>query len=185
MEALAERRILEPRTVDEFLDAYEDVEGHYEFVGGKARNMVVGVTSSHHQVASMLTYQLTTALLETHTVGQEGFGVQVGENLLYPDVLVTASDLPGDGRTTSEPLLVGEVLSTSTLFHDFNPKMAAYTSLPSLAHYVILAQDKPGAWVWTRDDEGMFGDPVVLKSKDDMIKLSAFELEIPLSLIYR
>ena len=61
----------------------------------------------------------------------------------YPDVVVTCE--PVEARTTSlsAPSLIAEVLSPGTRHTDLTDKLWAYTSLPSLQHYLIV---DPEAW---------------------------------------
>jgi Uma2 family endonuclease len=65
----------------------------------------------------------------------------------------------GKALATSEPLLVAEILSPSTTATDFGPKVMEYTALPALLHYLVLSQDQMRIWVWSRGDNGAFGEP--------------------------
>jgi len=56
------------------------------------------------------------------------------------------------GRDRSDPLVAFEVLSPSTEDRDLRWKRAAYTSLASLTHYVVIAQDAVEVVVFARDN---------------------------------
>ena len=175
-----------PRDADEFLATFQDVDGRIEYVDGRVVTMMTNVTLAHYRTANRFVRQLAGLEDRGLLVGAADFGVQIGQDVRYPDVLVfEPADLDDTDRRTNTPLLIGEILSEATTHIDFGPKAEQYLSLGSLRHYVILAQDRANAWVWARGDGGAFGDPVVLKSQDETIELSAFDLEIPLSAIYR
>lgn len=57
-----------------------------------------------------------------------------------PDVVVVSTD-PLGTRDRSDVIVAFEVLSPSTKDRDLNWKREAYTSLASLTHYVVIAQD--------------------------------------------
>jgi Uma2 family endonuclease len=68
-----------------------------------------------------------------------------------PDILVRANDQLRDWKC-DDPIAAFEVLSPSTRNIDMRWKRAAYTSLPSLQHYVVLAQDAPEIITFDRID---------------------------------
>ena len=86
------------------------------------------------------------------------------------------------GRATSEVIVAFEILSPSTADRDLRWKRTAYTSLPSLTHYIVVAQDAVDVVVFARDTgfaEHRF------RSVDDSIELPALGISLPLSEIYR
>src|SRR5262250_2691050 len=73
-----------------------------------------------------------------------------------PDVLVIPSDhrsVDPRERDVSAVIVAFEVLSPSTEGRDLRWKRTAYTSLPSLTHYVVIAQDAVEVIVFARDDD--------------------------------
>ena len=66
-----------------------------------------------------------------------------------------------------------EVLSPSTEDRDLRWKRAAYTSLASLTHYVVIAQDAVEVVVFARDNA--FGEK----------RLRSLGISLPLAEIYR
>src|SRR5262249_886569 len=79
------------------------------------------------------------------------FGLDTGpETLRYPDIVVFPTGSPGKSYTTSTPALLVEVLSPSNAEVDFGDKAAEYLELPSLLAYIVLSQDEPKAWMWSR-----------------------------------
>ena len=75
-----------------------------------------------------------------------------------------------------------EILSPSTADRDLRWKRTAYTSLPSLTHYVVVAQDAVDVVVFARDTD--FAERRY-RSLSDTIELPALGILLPLSEIYR
>lgn len=66
-----------------------------------------------------------------------------------PDVVVQGGEPPEDGYT-SDPLLIAEVLSPSTLVLDRGRKTEFYQSVPSLAVLLLVHQNEARVEVWRR-----------------------------------
>ena len=75
-----------------------------------------------------------------------------------------------------------EVLSPSTASRDLRWKRTAYTSLASLTHYVVIAQDAVDVVVFARD--AGFAERH-LRSLGDSLELPSLGISLPLSEIYR
>ena len=174
-----------PRTPDEFLRAYEGVEGKREFVHGRVIDMMVNVTAAHMRVTLALANALMDRLSDGHAVAVADFAIETPAGIRFPDVMVSADRYEGTELKAIEPSFVAEVLSESSTARDFGPKVLEYTSVETLKHYLILDQTGPTAWLWSRDEEGGFGEPALLRSRDDVLILSGLEIELPLSTIYR
>ncbi len=115
-----------------------------------------------------------------------GLGVRVSRaNRPEPDVLIiprTAFSSDPAKRDTSEVIVAFEILSPSTAERDLRWKRTAYTSLPSLTHYVVIAQDAVDVVVFAR--EAGFVERR-LRSLGESIELSALGISLPLSEVYR
>jgi Uma2 family endonuclease len=76
-------------------------------------------------------------------IGLDGVGVQIGERNEYiPEVVIFPAGSVGDNeRQTREPRIVVEVLSPSTRYSDLSTKLAGYTRVPSIAHYLVVDPD--------------------------------------------
>jgi Uma2 family endonuclease len=115
-----------------------------------------------------------------------GIGVRVSETSLpEPDVFIVpagAAKRDPYGRETSEVFVAIEILSPSTEERDLRWKRAAYTSLPSLTHYVVIAQDAVDVVVFAR--ETGFAERHC-RSLADSLELPALGISLPLSEIYR
>jgi Uma2 family endonuclease len=172
-----------PTTPEEFLVWNEAREGKREFVAGRVIEMMINVTESHYRLASRLLFQLNTQLDDRNFIaGSADFGVRTAEGVRYPDVMVHK---PGNGKAlaTSQPLLIAEILSPSTMADDFGPKARDYLALPSLAHYLILSQDEVAIWVWSRDDSS-FSGPELHRDPANLIALDGLGVTIDPKRLY-
>jgi Uma2 family endonuclease len=84
-------------------------------------------------------------------------------------------------RDTADAMVLFEIMSPSTASRDLKWKRTAYTSLPALSHYVVIAQDAVDVVVFSRDSG--FAEQRY-KSVNDVIQLSALDISLPLSAIY-
>ena len=153
-------------TVDAFFDWSERQERRYELVDGVPR-MLPWVKRNHSTIVSNLDFALQSRLDRAlYAVRQGDFAVVTGPgSIRYADVLVEPSGGDGHERTTERAVFIAEVLSESTTHVDFGPKREEYLGLAALDNYLILSQDKPRAWHWTRDPAGEWPtDPVLIAS---------------------
>ena len=115
-----------------------------------------------------------------------GVGVRVSDTSLpEPDIfIVPAGSARRDPyrRETSDVLVAFEILSPSTAERDLRWKRTAYTSLPSLTHYVVIAQDAVDIVVFAR---GAGFAERHLRSLADTFELPALGISLPLAEIYR
>ena len=70
-----------------------------------------------------------------------GMGVKISpKSAPVPDVMIRPRELLS-GSISEDMIVAFEILSPSTADHDLRWKRRAYASLPTLQHYVIIAQD--------------------------------------------
>jgi Uma2 family endonuclease len=114
-----------------------------------------------------------------------GLGVRVSRtNRPEPDLLImprAAFSADPSLRDTGEMIAAIEILSPSTADRDLRWKRTAYTSLPSLTHYIVVAQDAVDVVVFARDTG--FAERRY-RSLSDTIELPALGISLPLSEIY-
>ncbi len=151
-------------TEDEYL-ALEDAARHKsEWIGGEIRAMAGG-SESHNLIAANTVAALNRALVPQ---GCRVYGSDMkvhtnsGANV-YPDASVVCGPrVFYKGRTSiiTNPLVIVEVLSPSTQDADRGEKWTEYQSVPSLQEYLLLSQDQPEAWLYTRDGDGWRFQPM-------------------------
>jgi Uma2 family endonuclease len=85
-------------------------------------------------------------------------------------------------RDRSDVIVAFEVLSPSTSSRDLKWKRAAYTGMPALSHYVVIAQDAVDVVVF---DRAAGFEECRLTSLTDSIEFPTLGAVLPLSEIYR
>jgi Uma2 family endonuclease len=102
-------------------------------------------TIAHARLKRRIDHALTDALAGQGLdceVFVSGPKVQVDPQTAFePDVVVTCVEVP-DGLLVPEPVIVVEVLSSSTRDRDLTVKLAGYFSLPSVAHYLLVETER-------------------------------------------
>ena len=115
-----------------------------------------------------------------------GIGLRISDTSLpEPDVFILpAGTIRRDpySRETREALVVFEILSPSTAERDLRWKRTADMSLPSLSHYVVIAQDAVDIVVFAR--EAGFAERH-LRSLNQSLELPTLGISLPLAEIYR
>jgi Uma2 family endonuclease len=114
-----------------------------------------------------------------------GLGVRVSDvNRPEPDVLIiprAGDSLDPLGRDRSDVMVAFEILSPSTEDRDLRWKRTAYTSLPILTHYVVIAQDRIEVVVFARSAD--FAERRIL-SLAESLDLPGLGISLPLAEIY-
>ena len=173
-----------PTTPDEFLRWNEGREGKREFVDGRVVEMMINVTRNHFLLAARVQQQLVGQLgLTDFIIGSADFGVRTRRGVRYPVVLVERSGGDGKDLASDTPLLIAEILSPSTMADDFGSKKDDYLAIPSLLHYVILSQDEPALWLWSRGHDG-WGEFVLYRDRTDKVDLAGLGVTLDLGAIY-
>jgi Uma2 family endonuclease len=178
-----------PMTVDEFY-AFTDTrpdDEKWELIGGEP---ILNAAPSllHQLIVRNVLVALTIRERESKArwVVLPGLGVRVSANdRPEPDVLIIPSDsrsLDTRDRDTSEVMVAFEVLSPSTKGRDLRWKRTAYTTLPSLSQYIVVAQDAVEVIVFAREDnfEGR-----KIRSLQEEITLRSLGISLPIAEIYR
>lgn len=166
-----------------FLAWAEAREEPCELVGGRVV-MMTRPMRAHALITGNLFAMLRDRLDRGRWSVLVEFGVEGGpETLRYPDVVVEAVDPDLEGRTTSAPLLIVEVLSPSTAAIDLGDKAAEYLRLPSLLAYLVVAQDEPKVWLFLRGAGGFQG-PHVVAGLDASVAMSPLGLDLPMAQIF-
>ncbi len=114
-----------------------------------------------------------------------GIGVRVSDTSLpEPDVFILpAGSVRRDpyGGETQDAIVVFEILSPSTAERDLRWKRTAYSGLPSLSHYVVIAQDAIDVVIFARDAE--FAERRIL-SLAGSLEFPSLGISLPLAEIY-
>ena len=178
-----------PMTVDEFYDFTDrrPDEEKWELIDGEP--ILNAAPSKLHQRIVKNLLLVLGALERAQSASWEvlpGLGVRVSDTKRpEPDVVIIplASASPDLGeRDRSDALVAFEVLSPSTEDRDLRWKRAAYTSLASLTHYVVIAQDAVEVVLFARDNG--FAEKR-LQWLNDSVEVPALGISLQLAEIYR
>ena len=193
---MSEARLFDdpPVTIAEFeafLAAQED-KRPWELVAGR----IIGMTNPsqrHELIVSNLGVALKQAAdkRNCHTFfggmrvqrSEPGAGPGGGGGIdkPRPDLLVRCGAIE-DRNFVTDPLVIVEVLSPSTMDNDRGDKLRFYKRLPTLAHIVLLYQDQMRAEHYRRIDTGW--ETLVLVHPDDPLELAALGCSIMLADAY-
>lgn len=174
-----------PATADEFLRWNEGREGKWDLVDGRIIDMMVKVTKRHAMLCGNLLALFKTNLpTPPYVVTSADFGVKTATSVRYPDVMVDGALGKGGDLAATAPALVAEVLSPSTMAIDFGPKTDEYKTIETLRHYLVLAQDEPRVWLWSRGDDGGWTGPEMIEGRSETIVLAGLGVSLALAELY-
>jgi Uma2 family endonuclease len=97
-------------------------------------------------------------------------------------VVVTCSPVQPSDDQIREPIVVVEVLSRTTADRDRSAKWVGYQDIPSLQHYVLVAQGNRRAELFTRAADGWHLR--IIRPPRGKVELSAIGVELTLDEIY-
>jgi Uma2 family endonuclease len=175
--------VRKPMTVEQFL-AWEDrQELRYEFDGFQPLAMTGG-TAAHAAIQRNLIYALAGRLLDSpcQPYGSE-LKIKVAASIRYPDAFVVCTPIPAQSKVVTDPVVIFEVVSESSVTTDFVTKNAEYRATPSVQRYVVLQQTKAAAAVFFRKGDDWVSD--MLSGEDAILDMPEIGIQIPLSEIYR
>ncbi len=104
----------------------------------------------------------------------------------YPNIMVIQGEPTYQGTGTTQvtnPLMIVEVLSKSTINYDKTDKFRFYSSLPELKEYIMINQYEYFVEQFAKNAEGQW----VLteyESVNDILSLKSIDFQIPFSDIY-
>ncbi|KUO57768.1 MAG: hypothetical protein APF80_03030 [Alphaproteobacteria bacterium BRH_c36] len=175
----------------EFLRWVQEREGRYELKGGIV-TVQAGTTRGHAIICARFLSEILGQLdRNAWEACIADLGVEIGETVRYPDVLVESAGRDGRDLSTSEPALLVEVLSPSSVGTDMTEKPAEYAMLPTLKAYIVASQEEPIVWIWSRGQPqgGAVGEmpqqPLEIAGRDGIIEVPDLGLALSLSEIYR
>jgi Uma2 family endonuclease len=153
----------------------------HELVDGYLYGMT-GASDRHEEIALNLAAALQMHLRSTPCRVYKGdLKIRVADDFYYPDIFVRCSEQRGDPYFKTDPVMVAEVLSPSTLRYDRGDKRLAYLSLPTLQEYILIAQDEMAVEIYRR---GHNAPPEKLNKAGDRLQLTSVNFAITLAELY-
>lgn len=172
----------QPMTMEQFLAWEERQELRHEFDGFRPVAMTGG-TAAHAAILRNILFSLTGRLRGQlcQPYGSE-LKVQVAGRIRYPDAFVVCTPVPPRSTVVTEPVVVFEVISDSSMNDDLVVKNAEYRATLSVQRYIILQQAAAGAIVFARRSDAWISEPIC--GADAVIPMPEIGVEVPLAELY-
>jgi len=177
-------------TMEEYIEFDKNNEGRWEYFDGEVVDMASG-TLNHNKIASNISRVLGNKLEGKGCIALPGdMRLKVPKALpyRYPDVVVVCGEqvietIQGQEMLVN-PLLIVEVLSSSTEGYDRGSKFTAYQSIESFREYLLIAQDRPHITQYARQPDGQWLRKDI-EGMESVLKLVCIECELTFKEIYR
>jgi Uma2 family endonuclease len=149
--------------------------------------MMTNPTETHEQIAANIGAPLKRAMdARGCRTYQGGMRVQRSDDpretdKTWPDVVVRCGAV-GTRNFITDPLVLVEVLSPTTIDIDRGPKLDFYKSLPTIRHIALIYQDQMRVEHYRRGEQGFELD--VLKRPEEILHLEAVDFRIDLARVY-
>jgi Uma2 family endonuclease len=190
----------EPVSAEEYLEWERKQEERFEYVDGwiialhavrseKDIDTMTGPTLEHNLIVSNLNGELRDRLRDDEcraVAPAPRVAILPLDSRLYPDLLILC-DTPeienGHRDTITNPQVIVEALSPSTMDYDRGEKFARYRKINTLQEYLLVAQDAPHVEHYVRQDDASWRFTET-DGLDASIALPSVEAELPLAEIY-
>lgn len=178
-----------PYTIDDWNAFEAGKERKHELRNGDFIEMA-GATYEHNLISGNIFGELFIALRETdcEVLGSDQKIFISNTNGLYPDIVVVCGDpLIDPIEALQNPVLIVEVLSSSTAADDRGEKFEKYRTRPTLQHYILVEQDRPTVEHFARGETGLWTlvGEYHQRTETLTILLNSQTIAIPLAAIYR
>lgn len=173
-------------TPEDYLASEVLSEVKREYVAGYVYAMA-GASKTHNRIVGNLVIGLGTRLRGKRC---EPFSsdmkarLQVGltTTFYYPDVMVLCEIDETQEYFQDHPAVIFEVISPSSSRYDYQEKLLAYQTIPTLRAYVIVEQSKVHLTVYRR--EGVTFSSEVITDPAATLRLPEIECELAVAEIY-
>jgi Uma2 family endonuclease len=175
-------------TASEYLAAERKAERKSEFFNGQVF-AVAGASFNHSRIKDNLIGELFGQLkgTECRTLSSDQrVSVEATGLYTYPDIVIFCGRYevdPLDEDTLTNPTAIIEVLSPSTERYDRGAKFRSYQQIPSLAEYILVAQDEAVCERFVRQADGSWA-LVSFVGLSSTLAFTSVNAQIPLADIY-
>ena len=134
-------------SLSEYFKQEIESQTRHEYIDGKIVAMTGG-TPNHNRIIGNLLVALHTALrdqLYAVFVTDQRLWIPERRIATYPDIMIMPEPLSyQEGRkdTLINPILITEVLSSSTANYDREDKFAAYRTIATFQEYLLISQER-------------------------------------------
>lgn len=169
----------------EYLEWEAGQEIRHEYYYGEIIEMP-GSKKKHNKIIGNCYRKIADTVIEAGCeIYTEDVKLRVDKNNVYtyPDLMVTCEpESPEEEYFVDEPVLLIDVLSDSTAWVDHGDKLIYYRRMPALQQYLIVWQHKMRVEAYSRISGGWRYD--VYEQPEDIIPITRFEINLPLSAVY-
>ncbi|MBW4620605.1 MAG: Uma2 family endonuclease [Cyanosarcina radialis HA8281-LM2] len=173
---------------EEYLELEATADYKSEYIDGEIIPMAGGSTN-HNRIVGNFYIALNLALKEQdYEVFFSDVRLWIPKKRIYtyPDVMLVAGEpeyFNDRQDTITNPVLVVEVLSESTKDYDREGKFEAYRTIPTLAEYILVEQNRVGIEQFSKTAKKRWSF-VEYDEEDEAITLSSIPCQISLSDLY-
>jgi Uma2 family endonuclease len=174
----------------ELLEAQaEEIRYEYEAIDNSQYGEVTAMSGAggiHHAIVQNLTvffrnhFRPKGCRVYSETMKLE---VLSKKKYYYPDVMVACKVNLSD-KAVSNPILLVEVLSESTLKRDLGSKLDAYQTIPGLQAYLIVDQAECWVRLYVKEENTWITTPLYTLI-EETIEIPALQLQLPVAEIYQ
>jgi Uma2 family endonuclease len=168
-------------TFEEFLAFEAEETERCELVDGVV-HIMTGRSAGHSAIKGNVLALLQTELRAGPCRTYSGLKIVTETAVMYPDILVICRPMAPDDDRVADPTVVVEVLSPTTETHDRIRKWRQYQTIPSLRHFVLIAQTERRIDIYTRERGGW--NLAVVEPPEDAVALKAVDASLSLAAIY-
>jgi len=174
---------------EEYLELEINAEEKHEYFDGKILAMA-GATEAHNRIVANLIGEVHNFLKgKDRDVFPSDLRVTTPlfSSYMYPDVSIVCGGIEKRGDnfdTVTNPSVIIEVMSPSTMDRDLGFKFWYYLQIPSLKEYILIDAATSSVRTVIKQDDGSYKISNV-KGKDSSLFINTIGMELPLSDIYR
>jgi Uma2 family endonuclease len=180
-----------PMSISEYLVFAESQDIRYEYAHGRVYAMS-GASVRHNTITANSIAHLVNLLTGhdcTVNTSDTRIHIESKTTFRYPDITVfcgTPMYWAERTDTLTNPTLLAEVLSPSTIMTDYNEKLEEYTQIESQQAYLLISQNTPKLELFHRHDADKWLYEYVVGLDGVMtVPLRRFALALHLETIYQ
>jgi Uma2 family endonuclease len=162
----------------EYLENEKTSEVRHEYLAGLIYAMA-GASATHNLIALSFASRLRAHLRggpRQVFISDMKVKIEAIDTFYYPDVLVSCDPADKAEYFRTNPFLIIEVTSPTTVVTDRREMLLAYQKIPGLREYVLIAQDEISVQVYRRDKNDCWWKETL--GPNDLIELESVNLSM-------
>lgn len=177
-------------SIEEYLEIEQNSLERYEYHSGEIFAMAGG-TLNHSLLSSNIIRGIGNSLIKNGKpcrIYTSDAKIAVSdEDFVYADAFVVCGkteNYPTNKHAASNPILIVEVLSSSTALYDREEKFQSYRYIKSFREYVLISQDKVIVEVFYKPERVAFWQYRAFNDLNEIIELKSIGVEVSMKDIY-